>query len=93
MKFKPNQQLVTKFPERMGNITIMDSFTVLGIDYYSVLTDYGNIVKVVSEESIENSYYLPEWEGTGETLVEKIKHRIELLEEALTFAKTLEEYK
>lgn len=91
MKFKTNQQLVTKCPERMGNITILYSYELMGRNYYAVLTDWGNIVKAVSEEEMEMGFYVPEWDGLlEETLTEKIKKRIELLQEALIVAKDLE---
>lgn len=90
MKFKPNQQLVTKFPERMGNITILYSYELMGKNYYSVLTDYGNIVNPLTEEEMVTQFYKPEWESLDETLQEKIQDRIMKLQFALDVVKTLE---
>lgn len=83
MKFKANQQLITKCPERMGNVTILKAYQIGEKNLYMVLTDYGNIVNPLTEEEMDTQFYKPEWEGVDETLQEKIQARILKLQFAL----------
>lgn len=83
MKFKANQQLITKNPERMGNVTILKAYQIGEKNLYMVLTDYGNIVNPLTEEEMDTQFYKPEWEGVDGTLQEKIQARILKLQFAL----------
>lgn len=90
MKFKANDQLITKYPECMGNITVLKAYQVGEENLYMVLTDYGNIVNPLTEEEMEKQFYKPEWEGLDGTLQEKIQARIMKLQFALDILKMTE---
>lgn len=82
--YKSGKQLITKSPLQIGNITILfEEEPLAGDRYFTVISDYGNILEFVSEETLGKYFEEPLSEREEVSVEQLLQERIQLLEKAL----------